>query len=36
MTPGTSKEKDRTPSLTGNVTSIIVDKKDDKEAYLKV
>jgi hypothetical protein len=36
MTPGTSKEKDRTPNPIGSVTSTVVDKKDDKEAYPKV
>jgi hypothetical protein len=36
MAPGTSKEKDRAPSPTGSVISIVVDKKDDKEAYLKI
>jgi hypothetical protein len=36
MAPGTSKEKDRAPNLTGSITSIVVDKKDDKDPYPKV
>jgi hypothetical protein len=36
MAPGTSKEKDRAPNPTGSVTSIVVNKKDDKEVYPKI
>jgi hypothetical protein len=36
MTPGISKEKDKIPSPTDSVTSIVVDKKNDKEAYPKI
>jgi hypothetical protein len=36
MAPGINKEKDRALSLTGSITSTVVDKRDEKDLYLKI
>jgi hypothetical protein len=36
MAPGTNKEKDRAPSPTGSIISLMVDRKDDKDPYPKI